>query len=549
MVQQTGDVSPFSVSKRASIKGVLIVVTIVALLISALSFSASQLWSCPDTTYYVRLAGGIADNLNFTDELFLIRPPGYPLMLAAIFALFGANSPIAILIVQYVLVVGITLVTVLTAWHLTYHRGVCLVAGLMCACSLQLLAFANMIITEVPYTFALVLSVYFLVKYHRLGHGQALALASLMAGVSYLIRPIGMTVVALCVVAVLHRAWKGWKDRAPATSSGVIRRSTSGFRRARTPARWRRAVGGLTLAVAPAMIVALPAVALNRLVHGSNLSGLCSNLALYHRIAAMDRLDSTESEAMGDIHAVVDEAIEQGHLAPDADFRQWGVVWRAYEKVRNVPLAESSAVIGQAARDLVMENLRPTLELTVRYSYWMIMVPDWWYRFHPGGTPGIVTETGECRADITAEIFDVATYEPMLSHRIHPYDRYLPLTSEPRATTPLWSGIARWFYRHIQKGPPLVGLGDSPYEEFCWLCLFGMLVSLVTRARMTWLLVTGVVFLQVVVSAWLAGPTPRYAVPVAPLMLLYAALFIVAPVWLTAAVLRFRRAPIASAHT
>ncbi len=549
MAYHPGDVAPDSVTGRTSVKGVLVAVAIVGVLVNALALIASRLWVCPDSSYYMALAGGITDHLDFTNELYLIRPPGYPLMLAAIFGLFGQYSPTAILFVQHGMVIGIALATTLIAWHLTYRRSISLLAGLMCACSLQLLAFANVIITEIPYTLALILSVYFLVKYHRLGELRSLALASLMAGVSSLIRPTGLSVVVLCVLAALHRAWKSRNDHtliAPANATCTPGRPLPYVA---SQVRWRRAVVGVTLAVAPAMAVALPATMLNRLAHGADLSGRCADLALYHRIFAMDRLDSTNSEALTDIHAVVNEAIEHGHLAPDADYRQWGVVWTAYQVVRNVPLAGSSAIMGQAARDLIRENPGLYLNRTVRCAFWMVMVPDSFYRFHPGGAPGTVTAAGESRRNGEAEILDVATYEPMLRRWTDPYRHYLSFDSEPRAATPLWSGIARWFHRHIEKGPPLFGLGDSPYEEFSLLCLVGMVVSLVTRARVTWLLITGVIFLQIFASAALGGPTPRYAVPVKPLMLLYAALLIVGLIRLLAGTLRLRRAAIASVRT
>lgn len=524
----------------ARIKGVLIIVALVALVINVLALSASQLWVAPDTYSYVTLGGGIADHLDFRQHLFLIRPPGYPLFLAAIFRLFGPRSPTAILVAQHAMVVGVAVVTALIAWHLTNRRSVTLLAGLMCACSLQLLAFANVILSEVPCTFALVLSVYFLTKYHRLGRGRFLAMASLMAGVSYLFRPISMLAVAVCVAAALHQTWKlretGLRGHRTSTSQASRRRS----RRLGSPFWWHRAVAGLTLAVVPAMAVALPGMIQNMRVHGARLSGFCTNVVLYGRAVGWDGLDSTTSEALADIRAVLKEAIDRGCLPPDADYRERAVVIKAYRGVRNIPPAESGAIMGRAGRDIIRENLWRQLELTARYVAWMTLVPDAFYRFHPGGAPGKIDPANAAFRirDKDAEIFDVATYEPMLRRWLQPYWHYLPLRSNPGVTTPLWSGIARWYYRHIDKGPPLVGVGDSPYEEFRFFCLVGVVVSLLTRERTTWLLMTGVVFLHIFGSAFFGGHHPRYAVPSGPLLLIYAALLIVMTVRLLAAAVR-----------
>ncbi len=59
------------------------------------------------------------------------------------------------------------------------------------------------------------------------------------------------------------------------------------------------------------------------------------------------------------------------------------------------------------------------------------------------------------------------------------------------------------------------------------MCIIGMIAVLGTRERFAWLVIAGVIFLQIVPSAFLAGPTPRYAIPIKPLMILYAAYVVV----------------------
>ena len=419
-------------------------------------------------------------------------------MLAAIFRLFGSDSPMAILVVQHAMVVGVALVTALIGWYLTERRAVALLGGVMRAASLQLLTFANVIITEVPFTLAFLSSVCFLVKFHRRGGAGTLALASLMAAVSYLFRPIGIAVLPFCVAAAAHRVWKPWPD-GPATTSSSVRDSLGYLSRwLYSRVWWSRATAGLVLALTPALGVMLPVAAFNMAVHGTALPAPCGTLALYLRLLTMDRLDSTSSEALTDIRAVVNEAIERGHLSPHADWREWGPVWQAYETVRGVPLTQSSAIMADACRDLIRENPRATLENTIRYSYWLLMVPDSFYRFHPGGAPGVIRPTGECGRNTTAEIFDVRTYEPMMRPWVDPYSHYIALSGVPKPSTPMWRGFARWFYRHVENGRPLLGMGDSLYEQFTWLCLMGIALTLLTRERATWLLVAGVIACQTV---------------------------------------------------
>jgi len=271
----------------------------------------------------------------------------------------------------------------------------------------------------------------------------------------------------------------------------------------------------------------------NQLLHGGDLSTRCADLALYFRIVYMDKLDTNDSAALHDIRAVVSEATEKGLIPGNADYRLWGSVWQAYEKSRGMELADSSRIMGRAARDLIAEHPLAVFDGTLRYSLWMILVPDGFYRFHPGGAAGIRTDEGECRRDPYAPILAAETYEPMMRPWVKPYEHYLPLRSDATPLTPYWSGIARRFYTDIEKGPPLLGIGDSPYEAFAWLCLAGLVGSLFMPRRGCWLIVVMTIGLQVVISAFLAGPTPRYAVPIRPLLLLFPAIpFVLAISWM-----------------
>lgn len=500
---------------------VALTVVAVALAINAFSFAASQLWVSPDASYYVELAGGLADHADFRSQLFLIRPPGYPFFLAAMFLFFGSASPVAIMVAQHLMVVGVAYLITLIAWRMTQNTAGALASGLMASVSLQLITYANLVMTEVPFTLALVWAVYYLIVYHQSGRLSALAMASLLTGISYLFRPIGMALLPVCVGAALYELIRSNGVRR--FFAGLIERQ--GFRNIS-----RRII----FATAPACFVVLPCMAQNQLIHGGDLSTRCADLALYFRIVYMDKLDSNSSAALNDIRTVVQEARDKGLIIPDADYRLWGPVWQAYEKVRGVGLADSSRIMGRAARDLIAEHPTAVALGTVRYSFWMILVPDGFYRFHPDGAPGIQLDNGECRRDPNAAILASNTYEPMMRPWTKPYEHYLPLRSDATSLTPLWSGLSRWFYQNIEKGPSLMGIGDSPYEFFGWICFLGMALAMFLPSRGCWMIIIAAIAMQVVVSAFLAGPTPRYAVPVRPLLVL----FPVAPFLLAAQLLR-----------
>lgn len=504
---------------------VLISVLVLAAALNAVSLLGSHLWVAPDTSYYAELAGGITDRGDFSSQLFLVRPPGYPLMLAAIFLFFGGHSAAAILIIQHAMVALTAVLVAAIAWELTRSRLSAALAGVMSAASLQLIAFANIVMTEAPFAFVTVLSVYLLICFGRRGQWRWLIAASAAAGLSYLFRPIGITLILPCGLAVLFRFWPSPERRHGRelhTRFPSLRHDTQ--RRAQRSIFAQLAIGA-ALAVIPAFAVTAPAMIRNKMLHGGDLSARCADLALYFRVAYMDKLDSENSTALNEIKAVVAQAIAQGDLPPGSDYRLWGQVWKAYETVRGQGLAEASLVMGRAARDLIREHPVRSAKLTVKYCYWMLMVPDSFYRFQPGGAPATITDEGVCLRKQEAEIFDAATYEPMMRRWTGPYEHYFKLSEvQSGPLTPLWTDINRWFYRNIERGPGLPGPIDSPYEAFTWLCLICCAACCAfSKNRTAWMLIAAAIALQIGISAVLAGPTPRYAVPLKPLLVLFPA--------------------------
>ncbi|RME41137.1 MAG: phospholipid carrier-dependent glycosyltransferase, partial [Planctomycetota bacterium] len=544
------------------------IVAVVALLISLIHVLGSRLWVTPDASYYVTLAGGIADRGDFSNELFLIRPVGYPLFLAGVFRLFGPLSPDAIQVSQHLMVVGICVLAALIGWELTRRRSVALLTGLFVSLSLQLLTFANLIFAEVPYALALTACVYALVRFHRSGSLRCLAAASALAGIASLLRPTGLALVPVCVCVALWRTLRIRRadpsiGRSPWALSAMVRRyfaprsrmecrsvaraeargseleneerpnrvatvrernesraatvreRFSSLKTSRFP-RLFRITAVSVCALLPALVFIVPPEWHNRRVHGGDAVSRCRNLALYHRIFRMDGLDAPQSDALADIRQTVEEARRRGFLRPDDDIRLWGTVVKAYRTVRGWSLAQAAGVMGDAARDALDAHRKEVLLNTIRYAYWMLASTDTFYRFHPGGAPGLTRPNGERVRATGAELFDIATYRPMLDEWLQPYRHYLPLRIDPRPLTPLWRAVARVFHRYADQPPSPVRIGDTLYEVFTWICLLGLaLASAIGPRRGAWILIIGgVLATQVFGSALYAGPTPRYAVPV-----------------------------------
>lgn len=474
------------------------VVALVALAVHGLCAAASQAWVYPDSIDYIQLAGGIADGFDFTNGLYLVRTPGYPLFLAWIFMLFGAHSPIAIVLIQHAMMIATALLTCAISFRLTENPRVALAAGCLCACSLQLLAYANLILTEAPYTFILALAIYALVRFIDEQQWRWLALASLLAGVGYLLRPIALYLLPVCGALALRQVYMTRGEKWS----------------------WRPLFAGVFASGLPALLIAAPWMAISAYSHKSLQATRCLDYMYYLRAATFDGLDSTQSETMRDIHAVIAEAQSAGHLSPTADYRDRATVIKAYQAVRGLDFSGSSAILGRAGRDLMREHPWEIFTGTFRYAAWLLLSPDPVYRFQPGGAPGT-----NGKRDTNAEILDVGTYafgpgswEPTLREQAH----YLPLSAESRPLTPAWTTVTVWFHRNIEKGRPVLGLADSLYEELMLIAAMGTLASLLLSVnRAAWWMIASVLGLHVLVSAFLSGPQTRYAAPIRPILCLY----------------------------
>ncbi|MCH7808721.1 MAG: hypothetical protein IIB60_05800, partial [Planctomycetes bacterium] len=207
----------------------------------------------------------------------------------------------------------------------------------------------------------------------------------------------------------------------------------------------------------------------------------------------------------------LEEAKRRALISPSVELSQpWGVA-AAFKAVHGMSLAEAAKVMGQAGRDLILENPGLILRQSVRDCYRTMFMPDSYYRVVPGETPPEMFDMDEAIAGVT-RFAGPTTME-----------KYLPMDRRPTLTSPLRGRITRWYRRHIEKGSPVVGLLDTPYEEFMLFCLLGGLLSLRCPNRMFWIMLGVVVLAHVVCSAFLGGLHPRYAVPVHPLLHIFGA--------------------------
>ena len=208
-----GDPFEKSVSGGARIGLALAIITalvICGFLFAAASVDVDRFYS-PDSDEYVDLGRNLSAYLNPDDPLFRFgtnRTPGYPVLIAATFAVLGDR-------VQYVIAVQIVLF--IGSLYLTFRIGT-LLAGSSCgaiaACVLALNPESNVyavyLMNETFFTTAILLAAWiWLVSLRKPGSGLAF-LAGLGFGAATLIRPAGMYLPVLLAPFFFFGACRYW---------------------------------------------------------------------------------------------------------------------------------------------------------------------------------------------------------------------------------------------------------------------------------------------------------------------------------------------------
>ena len=487
---------------------VWLVVLLTASVANAMSLASTPLWIYPDSVDYIQLAGGIVDDGNWSHELFLIRPPGYPLLLAALFRLFGPASPIALQVVQHAMNVAIALLASAVAWHVSRGRWTALLTGVGTAASLQVLAYANLVLTETSYLLCFSACAFALVRAVGDQRLRWLVLASTLAGIGWLFKPVAVCLACGCG---LTGAWLALSSRTPrdSTAPDAVRRRSTPLARIAWPA---------LAAIVPVLLVTLPWHLHGARLHKANGTNRTLDYVLYLRAVTFDGLDAPGSAALNDIKAVVEEGKAAGILTTNATHRDRGTVMKVYARLRGAGFAECCAVMGEAGRDVMQAHRRSIALNTLRYAAWMILQPDPVYRFLPGGAPGV-----DGKRALDADIYESSTYssgpgswEPLLRR----YEQHLPLSPDARSLTPMWTAMVTWFHNTVDQRPGLLGVGGSRFADMAILCVVGLGCGVLRRDAAAWRLLVVLVGAHILVSAFLGAAQTRYVVIVKPLLIL-----------------------------
>jgi hypothetical protein len=451
--------------------------------------AAGQLWVTPDSAGYLTLAIAAAERGELSDPLLLFRLPGYPLLLAGVFCVFGEASPVALRVVQHAMFVACVCLTVLIAHRLSVRRFWLVFVGVIAALNPYLSAYADAVLTEVPYTLFLLLWCYLMLRHWAEGSAWTVVAASFTAAGLTMLKDAGPFVLLMtAAVAIL-----------------VAARGIYAFRQSAARSKLPQAGRAMVYATVPAGIVLLP---LLWHYHGTfGQFGLNCNRGMlpYYRAACVDRLDAPDSAALARVKRDLRAAQAAGVVGADATIHDYLPIVRAVQYACD-----------PTSRQIFASRALPEVAKALSHAGWDVM------RAHPreiavGTWPHVrhiaLTPDNAYRASHDA-------YTAFVTKRVgDAMQRYLPANSTAHRRSPGMSVVANAYHRACER--PLPEVTVSAYELMVLLSFVGGMVACVVRRREgAWILAMLVVY-HIVGSGFMGGLEPRYVVPVQPLLVVW----------------------------
>lgn len=198
-------------SRRWTLGQALLTVAIVAALVRLVCMSSLSLVMTNDSVEYLhwgeRISRGDFETMPFRVD----RTPGYPLLIAANFALFGI-SPLGLVVMQHVFGFGLSM---LVTWIACVRGNPAwgTFAGLMCTLDPWMLTFERFALTEITATLCAVLAASLVLLSPRVTLPRSLLLG-LLLGFALLVRPSFQVFAPFVLLGWSLAAWNGWRRGA-----------------------------------------------------------------------------------------------------------------------------------------------------------------------------------------------------------------------------------------------------------------------------------------------------------------------------------------------
>ncbi|MBI9045640.1 MAG: glycosyltransferase family 39 protein [Anaerolineaceae bacterium] len=163
-----------------------------------------------DTHTYLLGAVGLVEKGNLTN-VYAARGPGLAILFGSVFKIFGENSTIPSHLFLHFLGIGCILMMYLIVWEVTRKKPLAFIGAIMTAFSAELMMYTNFLLSEIPVSFFLMISLYFILRFYNVRKYKYLLFSLLCASFSALIRTemrLVLFVLILWAAGLLLLEWR-----------------------------------------------------------------------------------------------------------------------------------------------------------------------------------------------------------------------------------------------------------------------------------------------------------------------------------------------------
>ncbi|MDD5679970.1 MAG: glycosyltransferase family 39 protein [Candidatus Omnitrophica bacterium] len=474
----------------------------VSAVVHAVTLFGTSLMIFPDSGGYVVGGFNIKDSFNFS-TLPTMRTPGYPLLLAAIFKIFGSNSAFPLRIIQHGMGVIITVMVYYTALELLRKKWKAFLCAVLSCFSLQLISYANYVMTEVLYAFLLAFTFYFYVRYAVTGRDGYLVLSLFVTGLATNVRPVAQYMIIFPCVSYLIFLFTSQKSNKIRSFFALI--------------------AGLALYLA----CVIPWMAYNHAHNGFFGMTKCVGINLYSRVVEYEKTIDYDSPYIQDIKSAFGKNLAVRIQNGEAEkLKNWAFydyyfnpeAWKhhlpaiaAYIHAKKVKPTEADDVFLRASLDCIKKYPVPYATTTLTYVYRTLITPEPTYLYIPGIPAGndypypyrIMWDAEKANRDV------------ITNWQCDPIQGYLKFDKEPNVCTMLYAHMVNIYDSWIT---------DNKEEFLFFFLIVGFLASIYYIFRknngLAWFSFSGAVAYNVILPMLIVPGTQRMRVPIDPFLII-----------------------------
>jgi len=171
----------------------ILIIFITFFLVSFLAITFKPNFPIGDGAIYNKIAKEITDNHTFPIIEGQIHKPGYPFLLASVYFLFGEHNYTALFIIQFLMLLGTSLIILKIGkkhFKFTYFQAT--LPAILILIWPYFILYATLLLTEVLYTFLLMVSFYFFLETLKKINKKNIFSLSFFLALTTLVRPIPM---------------------------------------------------------------------------------------------------------------------------------------------------------------------------------------------------------------------------------------------------------------------------------------------------------------------------------------------------------------------